>query len=193
MMTDAQIIQAIAKGDNTTFAQLYDKYRSEFIGYIRKSYRGDEQEIFDIYQDSCMALYHNILSKRLTAQNLSSASLKTYLFTIGRNKLVDLYRRNKTRSKVLLTENINQNETEMCTGELSEREIIIQKVVNQMSEPCNTILRLYYWDDKSMKEIAEVGGYSNADSAKAQKSKCMAKLKLYITNILTTNERRTDR
>ena len=53
-----------------------------------------------------------------------------------------------------------------------------------MTEPCNSILTLYYWDEKSMKEIADLKEYSSADSAKSQKNKCMNKLKAYIKTLM---------
>ena len=98
MMTDSQLIHEIAHGNNSAFTELYETYRKEFLGYIRMSFKGDEDTIFDLYQDSCVALYNNIRTNRLSAFNLT-VKLKTYLFTIGRNKLVDLYRRSDFKGR----------------------------------------------------------------------------------------------
>lgn len=180
-MTDAQLIQEIANGNDSAFTELYERYRSEFIGYIRKSYKGDNETIIDLYQDACIALWNNILSKRLTGANLG-VSLKTYLFKIGHNKLVDLYRSCGHKNQTKFIENIDYGKdyTSDSIDEYSERSDIIRQAVDSMTEPCNTILLLYYWDNKSMKEIAEQQSYSCADSAKSQKNKCMNKLKSYI-------------
>ena len=70
-MTDLQFIHEIAHGNNRAFTELYEMYRSEFIGYIRKSYKGDDDVIFDLYQDSCVALYDNIRIGKLSALNLN--------------------------------------------------------------------------------------------------------------------------
>ena len=184
-MTDIQYIEAIANGNNVAFTELYEEYRSEFINYVRKSYKGNEVIIFDLYQDSCVALYDNICTGKLSTSSLK-VKLKTYLFQIGHYKLVDLYRRGDSKFKARFVENIDyaQNCTSEYSDECSEREAIIRQAVNTMSEPCNSILTLYYWEDKSMKEIADELQYSCVDSAKSQKSKCMSKLKAYIKAIL---------
>lgn len=184
-MTDQQLLSSIARGSSEAFAEVYNHYREEFVGFVRKHFVGDDDAIFDLYQDSCMALYSNILSGRLTADALTRASLKTYLFKVGYNKLVDMYRRANTRSRRAFIDNFDYTTFyDDCDDELTEREVVVRRAVEQMAEPCATILRLYYWDDRSMKEIASEGGYSSADSAKSQKSKCMAKLKAYLVKLL---------
>ena len=184
-MTDAQLIHEIAHGNNAAFTELYEMYRSEFICYIRKSYKGNDEEIFDLYQDTCVALWSNITSQRLTVAKLS-VSLKTYLFTIGHNKLVDLYRSCSYKFKTQFIENLDYKKdyNSEHQDECSENEYIVRQAVTTMTEPCNSILTLYYWDEKSMKEIADLKEYSSADSAKSQKNKCMNKLKAYIKTLM---------
>lgn len=184
-MTDKQLIQEIASGNHQAFTDIYNRYRSEFINFIRKGYTCTDDTIFDLYQDSCVALYDNICQGRLTASNLT-VHLKTYLFSIGRKKLVDHIRRTQTKKHIGFIDNIMPDadfNTEYF-DECSERNAIIMQAVNEMTEPCSSILLLYYWDDMSCSDIASQQGYSNADSAKTQKSKCMKKLKLYIKQIL---------
>ena len=184
-MTDSQLIHEIAHGNNSAFTELYNMYRSEFIGYIRKSYKGGEDEIFDLYQDSCVALYDKIRTNKLSAFNLT-VELKTYLFTIGHNKLVDLYRRSDFKGRKSFIENFDYNKDydSEYLDECSEREAIVRQAVNAMTEPCNSILTLYYWEDKSIKEIAEIQNTPNPDATKMQKSRCMSKLKAYIKTLL---------
>lgn len=184
-MTDSQLIHEIAHGNNSAFTELYETYRKEFIGYIRKSYKGGEDEIFDLYQDSCVALYDKIRTNKLSAFNLT-VKLKTYLFTIGRNKLVDLYRRSDFKGRKSFIENFDYNKDydSEYLDECSEREAIVRQAVKAMTEPCNSILTLYYWEDKSIKEIAEIHNTPNPDATKMQKSRCMSKLKAYIKTLL---------
>lgn len=182
-MTDQEFIYKIAQGDNRTFTILYNQYRSEFVGYIGKRYKGDSETIFELYQDACVALYDNIHSGKLQVLN-PGVKLKTYLFRIGYNKLVDKYRKDK--KSIPFIENVDyvQEDDLQYDDPCTERFAIIRQAVDAMKEPCNTILSLYYWEDKSIKEIALLQGYANADSAKSQKSKCMGKLKGYIKTLL---------
>lgn len=182
-MTDQEFIYKIAQGDNQAFTILYDQYRSEFVGYIGKRYKGDSETIFELYQDACVALYDNIHSGKLQVLN-PGVKLKTYLFRIGYNKFIDLIR-TRTRN-IGICENIDYTKDydSEYADDCSERFAIIRQAVDIMREPCNTILSLYYWENKSIKEIAQLQGYANTDSAKSQKSKCMGKLKEYIKTLL---------
>ena len=99
---------------------------------------------------------------------------------------MDIYRSCSYKFRTQFIENLNyeRDYNSEYLDECSERESIIRQAVNAMTEPCNSILTLYYWDDKSMKEIADLKDYSNADSAKSQKNKCMSKLKAYVKTLI---------
>ena len=61
---------------------------------------------------------------------------------------------------------------------------IIKQAVKNITEPCNSILTLYVYEDKSNDDIALELGYSNADSAKQQKSRCWKKLIAYVKTLI---------
>ena len=189
-MTDSQLIHEIAHGNNNAFTELYETYRKEFVGYIRMSFKVDEDTIFDLYQDSCVALYDNIRTGKLTESNLS-VKLKTYLFGIGHHKLLDLIRREKVRGKYKqnteLEVKIKKYRELPDFQQMVERDEnleIIKQAVKNITEPCNSILTLYVYEDKSNDDIALELGYSNADSAKQQKSRCWKKLIAYVKTLI---------
>lgn len=189
-MTDAQFIHEIARGNNSAFTELYNMYRDEFAGFIRRRFNGDEDEIFDLYQDSCVALYDNIRVGRLTEFNLS-VRLKTYLFGIGHHKLLDLIRREQVRVRHrqnTLLERTTQKYRELPNFqqmvERNENMEIIKQAVNNLSEPCNSILTLYVYEDKSNEDIAIELGYPYPDALRMQRSRCMSRLKAYIRRLL---------
>ena len=60
---------------------------------------------------------------------------------------------------------------------------ILQDCFAKIGEPCNTLLKAFYVDNKSMQEIAINFGYTNTDNAKTQKYKCLNRLrKLFFNN-----------
>ena len=62
-------------------------------------------------------------------------------------------------------------------GETELKENTVHDIVINMTDPCKTILWSYYWEGKSMRDIAEIMDYKNADVAKSKKSLCMTKVK----------------
>jgi DNA-directed RNA polymerase specialized sigma24 family protein len=65
-----------------------------------------------------------------------------------------------------------------------ERDEVVLRTVSEMKPPCDSILKAHYWDKLSGTEIALKYGYSNADSVKTQKSKCIKKLRAVLEKIL---------
>jgi predicted DNA-binding protein YlxM (UPF0122 family) len=53
----------------------------------------------------------------------------------------------------------------------------MESALQNMGQPCQTILEDYYLHKRSMQEIAEKFGYTNAENAKNQKYKCLMRLK----------------
>lgn len=66
------------------------------------------------------------------------------------------------------------------TEKNNERDIQFNKMgdaLKLLGEPCKTIIEDFYINNRSMKEICEDFGYTNADNAKTQKYKCLQRLK----------------
>jgi hypothetical protein len=53
----------------------------------------------------------------------------------------------------------------------------MEKSMNNLGEPCKSLLEAYYLQKRNMTEIAGSFGYTNADNAKNQKYKCLVRLK----------------
>ena len=175
-------IREIEQGSQQAFTKIYELYKDEFVGLMRNKYHIATDVIYDVYQDTCATLYDNIISHRYTQTN--SASLKTYLFRIGHNKLVDYIRSNKGNLQFVDQLKYDDSDASTFAYEQSEKFAIVNKVVEELTEPCKSIVTLYYWERKSMEEIAKAKGFSGPNSAKTQKSKCMSKLSIYITKLL---------
>jgi RNA polymerase sigma factor, sigma-70 family len=161
-------LRDIRSGHGEHIARLYDMYRGEFIAFAGKHFSLGEDDAVDVYQESFIALYENIRSGRLG--NLC-VSLKTYLFRIARNKMLNRQRGMKGRLEPL-SENIAVE-----SDDWSIRQEIVYGLVERMEEPCNTVLVLYYWERRNMEEIADAMSYASAQVAKNRKSSCMRKLK----------------
>ena len=54
--------------------------------------------------------------------------------------------------------------------------------LDEIGEPCKTLLKDFYIKNLSMKDIQEKFGYTNTDNAKTQKYKCLQRLKKIFFN-----------
>ena len=183
MMTDRDYIQALAQGDNTAIHSLYSQLREPFFRYFYNHYRLDDDSIADLLQEAVIGTWKNVQRGSLTADNLS-CQLSTYVITIG------IYRH-------LASTRLSDRHVSLDTGQFAdltdmpddgvydaERENCMASAVSRMTEPCNTILKLFYYEQKDMDTIAKQMQFPTTDAAKMQKFRCMQKLKAVFVKLL---------
>ena len=125
-----------------------------------------------------------------------SSGLYKYLYQIGIYVLREMERSESKNSVLDLDDFLKKPETDddndISTSEMDflidtfEEEdeciILVRKIVKSMQEPCKGIFRLTYFGngEKKMKgeDIARELGMLNADTVRAQRSKCLKKFKV---------------
>lgn len=176
-MNDLFIVSQIRQGDLKVFDVLYPKYRDEFCQWLKKSYQLDEESCKDIYQQSIVILFENVRDEKLVKL---TSSLKTYIFSIGRNKAREhmSYVKKHVLNQDYKFDSIDSIELGDNIEELQLS--TIETCLSELKNPCKGIIIDFYYHKKSMDVIAKRFGYKNTDSAKNQKSKCMRKLRTLV-------------
>jgi RNA polymerase sigma-70 factor (ECF subfamily) len=175
-MTDAEIIDLIKKGDPRGLNTAYEAFRTEFVRWLMKFQKCDNEEAREYYQAAILIVYDNIHAGKLDSLR---SSLKTYLFGIGKNLVWQHYRTNQREQAVgaeFYLQNYLQPDEDGGKTTQSNLDIISQNF-NQLGEPCHGLLEQYYFYKKSMDEICLSMGYKNSETAKNQKYKCMELLR----------------
>ena len=165
-----------------------NRYREELIRYLSIHFGTylREEDIEDIYQESCIALYENIHSGKLTEL---TCSLKSYLLSICINKANRFLERHVLVEGKPRTEQIAQSrdpeEPGIDEGKIAmilgtteddcDREecfSAIRQAVSNIGEACMRILLGMYWDNASQQEIADELGYASAKVIKVKANRC---------------------
>ena len=185
-MTDPLIIEEIKNGNNTQLAEIYKAYRSEFVGWASSHYQCGKEEARDIYQASIITLYDNIINEKLLQLN---GSVKTYLFAIGKNKIMELRRSDKKFDLTREVQNIDvadpDSHQEESEKQQKEKQLkIVQHCLEKLGEPCRTMLELYYYHETGLDKLAEMLHYKNGDTVKNLKSRCLIRLRELVTQEL---------
>lgn len=176
-------ISKIKSGDLTILDKIYLDCKPKFLFYAQKQFPNIlMEEIEDIYQETIIAFYQNIKSGSLTQIN---SSLSAYIIQIGKTKLiqyVDMYNKlqklkNGIHEEHLLTEEYNMK-IDQC----------VKFIYSKMTASCKRILHLYYFEKRSMGEIAQILGYKNSDTVKAKKSRCIATFSVQANKIYFDEE-----
>lgn len=176
-MTEKQIIKALKARDTQVLKEVYNKYQAPFMSWVRAKYPTVNVVVFeDVYSEAVLDFYENIIKGKYK----HSAAIKTYLFTLGRNKVVNIINKKITHSnkegdiiKSIEHRTIVNPEQEQYENENAH---IIKNLMHQLCNDCQKVLTLFYFHEHSMVEIAEKMGYKNANVAKSKKRDCFKKI-----------------
>ncbi len=172
---DEQIIIAFKSENEKIMRQCYQNWQEPFKAFLQKTFGLDADKVGEIFNDSYTALYLNIKKGKLN-QPMQSG-LKTYLFAVGKNLALKTFR----KTKVTLTENIPES-GEAPDVERSihyiEQQHKVATILAKIGEPCRSVLRLFYIEEKDYNLIAkELGMGSNTNSLRKKKFDCIKKMK----------------
>lgn len=180
-VSDLEILEGVAKGDSVAINIIYKQFFPS-ISHMIISNNGSSDEAKDIFQEAVMVLYN-----RVTRQDFElNSKLKTFIYAVCRRLwLKQLNKRGvaTNSSDISDFEDILQVEDDIDKHSEMERNFAqMESSLNQMGEPCKTILNDFYIANLSMQEICEKFGYTNADNVKTQKYKCLQRLKKIFFN-----------
>lgn len=171
------LIKDIQAGGHKKLQELYQQYRTPFLRWAMRRYRCTEHLADDVFQEAMIALYENIRKGKLTKL---SSSVKTYIFAVGKNLL--LGRLKSKHHQTLTTDEFPLHEQDTAIGpleklKLNDRAEALAEALDQLGEPCSTLLRLFYYHRYSMEAIARELNYSSDNVAKVQKVRCLNRLR----------------
>lgn len=205
-MTDIEIIKAFEVNDQKGIREAYYAWRTPVFQTILIRTGLDEDYLDDAYQEAVIRLQQHILTGRLKTDNLQR-SLLAYLKAIGIFTAKEIMRGRRELPESRLPRRTDENDEESFADELAEgdqdlgasneaafdpsayydeeeRERVIRNEIMLMGKPCAPLLLGFYWDMKSMDTLALELHYSNSNSAKTQKARCMKRLTTYVKNKL---------
>lgn len=174
--SNEKILELLVADYKQAFTILYKDYFSMCVYFVTKN-SGTKEEAKDIFQDAMIVLFKNSRKPNFEL----SCSIKTYLYSVIRNLwLKQLHQKNK-RINITDYERFIQVETDETI--LQKEETLFDTMyesLQKLGENCQRILRLFYFEKKSMEVIAQEMEYTNAENAKNQKYKCLQQLKKYF-------------
>jgi RNA polymerase sigma factor (sigma-70 family) len=172
--TDSEVILGILNNSESVLKRLYVAYFPMVLQLIINN-NGDGDDAKDIYQEAIIILYNKVK----TGDFELSSKLKTYIYSVCRRMwLKRLSQINRYGGDIRDFQEYLTVDDE--TEKQNDRDIQFNKMgdaLKLLGEPCKTIIEDFYINNRSMQEICDSFGYTNADNAKTQKYKCLQRLK----------------
>lgn len=179
-----KLIEDIRSGNETVIDQIYLTYKPEFINWASTRFSISQEDIIDCWQDCVIAFYEQIIAGRLTKLDVT---LKTYLFAIGRNKLLYKLRTQKSnleKEQVFAEDYFLENDQIQGFFDLEnikeEQEKKLEKAIKSLSKKNRNILIRRYYDGFSLEKIQELGNYKSINAVSATLSRALSNLKKVI-------------
>lgn len=147
MMNEEQSIARVLEGDKEAYRELVERYQAGLIIHCENIMK-DRQDGEDVAQEAFIKAYKN-----LSDFSNDKARFSTWLYRIATNLCIDYLRKNKRKVDV---ENIEEQLEAVQPRHIEEEEVLrIRHAVEQLEPPKYAeIIKAYFWEGKSYREIA---------------------------------------
>jgi RNA polymerase sigma factor (sigma-70 family) len=171
---EQELLKGLALNDRESVETIY-KQHYNMVQTLIVNNNGSIEDAKDIFQEALIVLYEK--SKSGTFE--LNCQIKTYIYSVCRRLwLKRFHQLQKLAPEVENMDEVIPVEEELEMFEQKNKDfLLMDKAMQNLGEPCKSLLESYYLQKRSMVEIATDFGYTNADNAKNQKYKCLMRLK----------------
>src|SRR5439155_1653741 len=182
--SDAELIAAVLKGDAASFEPLVEKYSPRLFATARR-YARRESEVEDIVQEIWFKAYHKLSSFR------GDAPFEHWLMRMAVRTCYDFLRGHQ-RNREATFSDLTEPESdwldrfvaapESASEHADAAKQLVARLLEQLSPPARLVITLLEIEDRSVKEIAKLTGWSvplvkvRAFRARAEMRKILARL-----------------
>ena len=173
-LTEEAQLEGLARNDKEIIEAIYAAHYTMVQSLVVNN-SGSYDDARDIFQETMIVLYQKARSGSFQL----NCQLKTYIYSVARR----LWLKKLNYSQRYVPDIGNIFETVPVDEQLEQHDQqnsdfnMMDKAMSGLGEPCKSLLEAFYLQKRTMTDIAGQFGYTNADNAKNQKYKCLARLK----------------
>jgi RNA polymerase sigma-70 factor, ECF subfamily len=182
--TEAELIAAVLGGDAASFEPLIEKYSPRVFATARRYARRDS-EVEDIVQEVWLKAFQKLGSFR------GDAPFEHWLMRLAVRTCYDFLRAHQRNRESAFSELSDPEESwlerfvsqpESAQEHADAARQLIERILEQLSPPARLVITLLEIEDRSVKEIAQLTGWSvplvkvRAFRARAEMRKLLAKI-----------------
>jgi len=182
--TEAELIAAVLQGDAASFEPLVQKYSPRVFATARR-YARLEREIEDIAQEVWVKAFQKLHSFR------GEAPFEHWLMRLTVRTCYDFLRSHQRNREAAFSELSEPEDDwldrfavqpESASEDADAARLLVQKVLAQLSPPARLVITLLEIEERSVKEISELTGWSvplvkvRAFRARAEMRKILARI-----------------
>lgn len=162
-MTDEELVESYAEGNNSAFEVLLSRHQQSLFGYIIYTVRNRDMAD-DIFQDTFIKAITTIKQGKYT----ESGKFRAWITRIAHNLIIDYFRQERNENTVSNNEYEFDlfNNSSLCDDNIEttlvKNQVLndVKKLVDFLPESQREVLNMRYYEDLSFKEIADKTGVS---------------------------------
>ena len=194
LRTDEELVTAVVGGEVDSYEELIIRYQPRIFGMARKYFR-NESDVEDVVQTIFTKTY-----KKLGSFN-HTAPFEHWFMRLSVNTCYDALRRKAKNREQAITDVMFENETDDSWHSrlgsipdpndqeaLDKASELVHTVLGQVSEKARVVLTLQELEGRSIKEIAEITGWSIA-LVKVQAFRARKEMRAAVERFLSREER----
>jgi RNA polymerase sigma factor (sigma-70 family) len=168
------LLEGLAASEKKAVETIY-KENYNMVQSLVINNNGSADDAKDIFQEAMIVLYEKVRSGTFEL----NCQVRTFVYSVSRRLwLKRLQQQNRYAAPGDSMENVVAVEEDLGQHEQRNTEFeMMDKAINNLGEPCKSLLEAYYLQKQTMQVIAANFGYTNSDNAKNQKYKCLMRLK----------------
>ncbi len=158
----SQLVKRAQSGDSNALNELFNLCYNDIYYFALKSVK-DEHLAYDITQEACMDIFKNISKLKDPDMFVAWSKQITY------NRCAQHFRKNKeilsdtNEDDTNVFDSLEDDDKDFIPDEALDRDdfrATIMNMINSLSEEQRTAVMLYYFDELSISEIAQIQGVS---------------------------------
>ena len=184
--SDAELIAAVRKGDSASFEPLVQKYSPRLFAMARR-YAREESEVEDIVQGIWLKAYANLSSFR------GDAPFEHWLMRLGVRTCYDALRSHQRNREIRFGELTDPEEDWLdrfvsepasASEDAEAARLLIGRLLERLSPPARMVVTLLDIEDRSVKEVAQLTGWS-VSMVKVRAFRARAEMRKLLSRITT--------
>lgn len=147
---EKHLIAGVVSGDKAAMKDIYNSYRPALNGFVRL-YLADPNDVADIIHDTMLEVWRK--AERFEGRS----SLKTWIFSIAKNKSID--RNRKSHRIDYADEDVDIEDTTLTAAdvlEVSQEASAVREAVAKLKPEHRRAIHLSFFEDLTYKEIADI-------------------------------------
>lgn len=169
-----ETVVLIKANDAATLKKLYKTNFAKVKRYVLNN-SGSEQQAKDVYQDAFIAMWRNVKNDKFVAK--SETAINGYLFKIAKYKWLDHVRSVRYKNTTFINRDMEYDEPDIEIEEANNNRLSrLMDCIANLGERCQTLLKLFYFERKTYREIAQILQIDEA-YARTAKYRCQEQLK----------------